>query len=264
MYCRDFEDMEKMDRLEEERLKLLVENRELKKKLERKKYKIQQLKGNLATALAQAGLSIDDIERIQYEKEQQELQNAALQNFQLAPFCEPKKEESSIPFDDVGERIIVRDGKKIKQVKHSRGLDSNGEEICLYQEWEMTKQEIEEIENEYQEKRNAEALEEQTRISERISEEEPSIPYDENNERVISRNGKTYKQWFRIGYGTDIWYEEKEIASDECSASASASANVDDIRKQAEKCVMSHLCSSQEYDFIAMCDNQKNMPFCCE
>jgi len=258
---RDFEDMEKMDRLEEERLKLLVENRELKKKLERKKYKIQQLKGNLATALAQARLSIDDIERIQYEKEQRELQRAALQNFQLAPFCNPDriKKESSILFDDIGERIIVRDGKKIKQWILDYRWSENGEENHLYQEREMTKRELEEMEKEEEEKRNAEALEEQTRISERISEEEPSIPYDENNERVISRNGKTYKQWFRIGYGSDIWYGEKEIASDECSASASA--NVDDIRKQAEKCVMSHLCSSQEYDFIAMCDNQKNMPF---
>ena len=192
---RQIEDIEEIDRLDEERVRLLVENRELKNKLERKKYKIEALKGNLATALAQARLSIDDVERIRYEKEQRELQRAALQNFQLAPFCEPKKEESSIPFDDIGERIIVRDGKKIKQVKHIRGLDSNGEEICLYQEWEMTKREIEEMENEYQEKRNAKALEEQTRISERISEEEPSIPCDENNERVISRNGKTYKQW---------------------------------------------------------------------
>ena len=264
---RQFEEMEERDRLEEERdrldeerLRLLMENRELKDKLERKKNKIQQLKENLATALAQAGLSIDDIERIQYEKEQQELQNAALQKVQLAPFCEPKKEESSIPFDDVGERIIVRDGKKIKQVKHIRGLDSNGEEICLYQEWEMTKREIEEMENEYQEKRNAEALEEQTRISERISEEEPSIPYDENNERIISRNGKTYKQWFRIGYGTDIWYEEKEISHDECSASADDA----DDSGQAEKYVMSRLCSNREYDFMATCDNQKSMPFCCE
>ena len=35
MQCRDFEDTEKMDRLEEERLELLVENRELKQKLEK-------------------------------------------------------------------------------------------------------------------------------------------------------------------------------------------------------------------------------------
>ena len=261
---RSLEDGEEIERLNEERLKLLVENRELKNKLERKKYKIQQLKGNLATALAQAGLSIDDIERIQYEKEQQELQRAALQKVQLAPFCEPKKEESSIPFDDVGERIIVRDGKKIKQVKHVRGLDSNGEEICLYQEWEMTKRELEEMEKEYQEKRIAEAAKQYAEDQIRISEEEPSIPYDENDERIIFRNGKTYKQWFQVGFGTHIWYGEKEIASDECSAIASASANVDDVRKQAEKCVMSCLCSSEECDFMAMCYNQKSMPFCCE
>ena len=34
---RQFEDMERIDCLEDERLKLLVENRELKQKLERKK-----------------------------------------------------------------------------------------------------------------------------------------------------------------------------------------------------------------------------------
>ena len=212
---RQFEDMQEMDRLEQERLRLLVENREQKQKLERKKYKIQDLKGKLATALAQAGLSIDDVERIQYEKEQQELRRAALQKVQLAPFIDlPKKEESSIPFDDVGERIVVRDGKKIKQVKHLRGLDSNGEEICLYQEWEMTKRELEEIEKEYQEKRIAEAAKQYAEDQIRISEEEPSIPYDDNNERIIFRNGKTYKQWFQYGFGSHIWFAEKEIASE--------------------------------------------------
>jgi len=213
---RQFEDMQEMDRLEQERLRLLVENREQKQKLERKKYKIQDLKGKLATALAQAGLSIDDVERIQYEKEQQELRRAALQKVQLAPFCEPKKEESSIPFDDVGERIVVRDGKKIKQVKHLRGLDSNGEEICLYQEWEMTKWELEEMEKEYQEKRIAEAAKQYAEDQIRISEEEPSIPYDDNNERIIFRNGKTYKQWFQYGFGTDVWYGEREVTT-ECA-----------------------------------------------
>ena len=109
---RQPEDVWEIERLNEERSKLVVENRELKRKLERKKNKIQDLKGKLETALAQASLSI-----VQYEKEQRELQRAALQNFQLAPFCNPDriKEESSIPFDDTGERIIVRDGKKIKQ-----------------------------------------------------------------------------------------------------------------------------------------------------
>jgi hypothetical protein len=257
-----FRQFEERNRLDEDRLRLLMENGELKDKLERKKYKIQHLKGNLATALAQAGSSIDDIERIQYEKEQQELRNAALQKVQLAPFCEPKKEESSIPFDDVGERIVVRDGKKIKQVKHHRGLDSSGEEIYLYQEWVMTKREIEEMEREEQEKRNAEAEKQFLEKQNRISEEEPSIPYNKNYERTISRNGKKYKQWFWVGSGSDIWYDEKEIVDDECSASASASA--DDICNQAEKYVMSRLCSNREHDFMATCDNQKSMPFCCE
>jgi len=210
---RQIEDIEEIDRLDRENSRLFVENRELKKKLERKKYKIQCYKENLATALVR----IDDVERIRYDKEQQELQHAALQNVRLAPFCDLKKEEeSSIPFDDVGERIIVRDGKKIKQVKHHRGLDSNGEEIFLYQECEMTKWEIEEMEKEMEketEKRKlSEAEKQHIEDQIRISEEEPSIPYDYNNERIIFRDGKKYKQWFQLGFGSHIWYGEEEIA----------------------------------------------------
>ena len=169
---RPVEDIEEINRLDQERVRLLVEEN-------------RELKGKLTTALVQAGLSIDDVERIQYEKEQQELRHAALQNLQLAPFCDLKKEESSIPFDDVGERIVVRDGKKIKQVKHLRGLDSSGEEICLYQEWVMTKWEIEEMEKEEQEKRNAEAEKQFLEKQNRISEEEPSIPYNKKIQSVV-------------------------------------------------------------------------------
>jgi hypothetical protein len=213
------EDIEEIDRLDRENSRLFVENRELKTKLERKKYKIQWYKENLATALVR----IDDVERIRYEKEQQELQHAALQhatlqhaalqNVRLAPFCDLKKEEeSSIPFDDVGERIIVRDGKKIKQVKHHRGLDSNGEEVCWYQECEMTKWEIEEMEKEMEKRKLSEAEKKHIEDQIRISEEEPSIPYDYNNERIIFRDGKKYKQWFQLGFGSDIWYGEEEIS----------------------------------------------------
>ena len=251
---RDIEDKDEIDRLDEERLRLLVENRELKNKMGRKKEKIQDLKAEVER-LTQAQYS-------QYEKEQQELRRAALQNFQLAPFIDlPKKEEeSSNPFDDIGERIIMRDGKQIKQVKHIRGFNSNGEEIGFLSEWELTKQELEEMEKEEQEKRNAEAEKQLLEKQNRISEEEPSIPYNKNDQRIISRNGKKFKQWFWVGSGTDIWYDEKEIVDDECSASASA----DDICKQAEKYVMSRLCSNREHDFMAMCDNQKRMPFCCD
>ena len=212
---RQPEDEWEIERLNEERSKLVVENEKLKQKLERKKCKIQDLKGNLATALAQAGLSIDDVERIRYEKEQQELQRAALQKFQLAPFCDVQEEEEpTIPFDDVGERIIVKDGKPIKQVKHIRGLDSNGEEICFYQEWELTKRELEEMEEENKKRELIEAAKHDAERQIRISEEYPSIPYDDNNERIIFRNGKTYKQWFQVGFGSHIWYAEKEIASE--------------------------------------------------
>jgi hypothetical protein len=116
------------------------------------------------------------------------------------------------------------------------------------------------MEKEEQEKRNAEAEKQLLEKQNRISEEEPSIPYNKNAERIISRNGKKFKQWFWVGSGTDIWYDEKEIVDDECSASASA----DDICKQAEKYVMSRLCSNREHHFMAMCDNQKSMPFCCD
>jgi hypothetical protein len=208
---RQFEDMEEIGRLDDERLRLLVENRELKIKMERKKYKIEALKEEverLTKALAQA-------QDGQYEKEQQELRRAELQNFQLAPFIDlPKEEESSIPFDDIGERIIMRDGKQIKQVKHLRGFDGNGEEICFYQEWELTKRELEEIETEKRKIADAEAAKEYALISERISEEEPSIPYDDIGERIIVRDGKTYKQWFELGFGTDILYREEEIVDE--------------------------------------------------
>jgi len=209
------EDIEEIGRLDDERLRLLVENREIKQKLQRKKYKIQDLKEEverLTKALAQAQYCDG-----QYEKEQQELRRAELQNFQLAPFIDlPKEEEesSSISFDDIGERIIVRDGKQIKQVKHLRGFDGNGDEICFYQEWELTKRELEEIETEKRKIADAEAAKQCALISDWISEEEPSIPYDENNERIIFRNGKTYKQWFELGFGTDILYREEEIVDE--------------------------------------------------
>jgi hypothetical protein len=210
--CSQFEDMEEIGRLDDERLRLLVENRELKKKLERKKYKIQGLKeevDRLTKALAQAQYG-------QYEKEQQELRRAALQNFQLAPFIDlPKEDESSIPFDDIGERIIVRDGKKIKQVKHLRGFNDNGEEIGFLTEWELTKRELEEMEEEKRKIADAEAKKQFLEKQNRISEEEPSIPYNKNDERIITRDGKKFKQWFWVGSGTDIWYDEIEIADDE-------------------------------------------------
>ena len=210
---RQMEDVEEIARLDHERLRLLVENRELKKKMERKKNKIQDLKEDverLTKALTQAQYCHG-----QYEKEQQELRRAELQKFQLAPFIDlPKEEESSIPFDDIGERIIVRDGKQIKQVKHLRGFDGNGDEICFYQECELTKRELEEIETEKRKIADAEAAKQCALMSERISEEEPSIPFDDIGERIIVRDGKTYKQWFELGFGTDILYREEEIVDE--------------------------------------------------
>jgi hypothetical protein len=239
------EDIEEIGRLEEENYKLLVENRKLKEKLERKKNKIQDLKGNveeLAEKLSQArrgGLEAattssppDYDNEKQYEEEQQELRRAALQNFQLAPFIDlPKEEESSIPFDDIGERIIVRDGKQIKQVKHLRGFNSNGEEIGFCQEWELTKQELEEIEEEKRKIADAEAAKQYAEDQIRISEEEPSIPYNDYNERIIFRDGKTYKQWFQYGFGTHVWYGEREIV-DECfEAIIGMPIDDDDVRR---------------------------------
>jgi hypothetical protein len=209
---RQFEDMEEIGRLDEERLRLLVENRELKKKIERKKNKIQDLKDEverLTKALTQAQYS-------QYEKEQQEIRRVELQKFQLAPFIDLPKEddESSIPFNDIGERIIMRDGKQIKQVKHIRGFDSNGKEVGYCNEWELTKKELEEMEEEKRKIADAEANKQFLEKQNRISEEEPSIPYNENGERIITRDGKKFKQWFWVGSGSDIWYDEIEIVDE--------------------------------------------------
>lgn len=224
---RQMEDIEEIGRLDEERIRLLVENRELKQKMERKKYKIQNLKEEverLTKALAQA-------QDGQYEEEQQELRRAALHNFQLAPFIDlPKEEESSIPFDDIGERIIVRDGKQIKQVKHLRGFNSNGEEIGFCQEWELTKQELEEIEEEKRKIADAEAAKQYAEDQIRISEEEPSIPYNDYNERIIFRDGKKFKQWFQYGFGTHVWYGEREIV-DECFEAVWKAVDDDDVRR---------------------------------
>ena len=225
---RQMEDVEEIARLDDERRVLANENRELKNKLERKRYKIQGLKeevDRLTKALAQA-------QDGQYEKEQQELRRAALQNFQLAPFIDlPKEEESSIPFDDIGERIIVRDGKQIKQVKHVRGFDSNGEEIGFCQEWELTKQELEEIEKEKRKIADADAAKQYAEDQIRISEEEPSIPYNDYNERIIFRDGKKFKQWFQYGFGTHVWYGEREIV-DECfEAIGMRPVDDDDVRR---------------------------------
>ena len=206
---RDPQDKNEIDRLNEEREALFEENRKLKTKLERKKNKIQDLKEEverLTKALSEAQYD-------QFEKEQQELRRAELQKFQLSPFIDlPKEEdESSIPFDDIGERIIVRDGKQIKQVKHVRGVNDNGEEIGFLTEWELTKQELEEIEEEKRKIADAEAKEQFLEKQNRISEEEPSIPYNKNDERIITRDGKKIKQWFWVGSGSDIWYDEIEI-----------------------------------------------------
>ena len=186
---RQLEDIEEIERLNKERLKLLVENRELKKKMGGKKNKIQYLKKEverLTKALAHASPLINL----------------------------PIEDESSIPFDD-GERIIVRDGKQIKQVKHIRGVNDNGEEIGFLTEWELTKQELEEIEKEKRKIADAEEKKQFLEKQNRISEEEPSIPYNKNDERIITRDGKKFKQWFWIGSGCDIWYDEIEIV-DEC------------------------------------------------
>ncbi len=85
--------MEEIDRLEQEQQRLLAENSELKQKLERKKYKIRNLKGNLTMALSQVSqvsqaglmLSIHDLERNEKGVEQQ---------------VRISEEEPSIPYDE--------------------------------------------------------------------------------------------------------------------------------------------------------------------
>ena len=82
-------------------------------------------------------------------------------------------------------------------------------------EWELTKRELEEMEEEKRKIEDAEAKKQFLEKQNRISEEEPSIPYNKNDERIITRDGKKFKQWFWVGSGSDIWYDETEIV-DEC------------------------------------------------
>ena len=70
------------------------------------------------------------------------------------------------------------------------------------------------VETEKRKIADAEAAKQCALMSERISEEEPSIPFDDIGERIIVRDGKTYKQWFELGFGTDILYREEEIVDE--------------------------------------------------
>jgi hypothetical protein len=54
------------------------------------------------------------------------------------------------------------------------------------------------------------------------------------------------------------------------SSDTVATIEVDDVltlaekRKLAERYLMATLCSSRDFDFMAMCDDQRELPFCCE
>jgi hypothetical protein len=54
------------------------------------------------------------------------------------------------------------------------------------------------------------------------------------------------------------------------SSDTVATIEADDVltlaekRKLAERYLMATLCSSRDFDFMAMCDDQLEMPFCCE
>ena len=54
------------------------------------------------------------------------------------------------------------------------------------------------------------------------------------------------------------------------SSDTVATIEADDVltlaekRKLAERYLMATLCSSREFDFMAMCDDQSHMPFCCD
>jgi len=43
-----------------------------------------------------------------------------------------------------------------------------------------------------------------------LIDQDPS-PFDENDERVVVRDGKTFKQWVQYGFGNIPWYGEREM-----------------------------------------------------
>jgi hypothetical protein len=41
--------------------------------------------------------------------------------------------------------------------------------------------------------------------------ESSSLPFDENDERIVIRDGKRFRQWCSNGMSGQLWYGEKEI-----------------------------------------------------
>jgi len=41
--------------------------------------------------------------------------------------------------------------------------------------------------------------------------ESSTVPFDENDERIVNRDGKRFRQWCSNGLGGQRWYGEKEI-----------------------------------------------------
>jgi len=59
-------------------------------------------------------------------------------------------------------------------------------------------------------------------------EEDTAIPFDENDERIVMRDGKKFKQTVQYGFGNMPWYEEKEMTtSDEGSDSEDSESDSD-------------------------------------
>ncbi len=55
-----------------------------------------------------------------------------------------------------------------------------------------------------------------------------------------------------------------ETWDDIATIEADSSITLAEKRKLAEEYLMAKLCSSQDFDFMAMCDDQNHMPFLCD
>ena len=65
--------------------------------------------------------------------------------------------------------------------------------------------------------RHREYCKEQQQQQQQRIEEDTAIPFDENDERIVMRDGKKFKQTVQYGFGNMPWYEEKEMTTSDDS-----------------------------------------------
>lgn len=76
----------------------------------------------------------------------------------------------------------------------------------------------------------------------------------------MTTNGTSPSQTTQSGHAVDTVEPQDDIATIE----ADNVLTLAEKRKLAEKYLMATLCSSREFGFMAMCDDQSHMPFCCD